>query len=1208
MHGWSTAASEPADAQALRPANPPVRVPQPAAFRGGEGWDQHRSSSPGGGTNGFAAHLALTLCAGCSAPVPKGANFCTRCGRQSGGEEAPAPQTPPEVRRAALRRRAHLVDAAAASCRVAQQLLDELQTSTNSLASSLKEAQLAIPGPPTVPSITVEYARAESQRESLTQGMTNRNSNGQGSKRSTGGMTQTNSGGMTQTNSKGGRKRSSLFYCTTWLSAPKKSEEDDLPTDCELSDTEAEVAEIEIREKHFRENQRRASVTAKRVSLIMDPFSALDLPPHFGQLTEAPPARTAPPTSAADLGTGHMVPATTSKDAMKAFHRSRTSMPTRVSLDMPSGPDVRRSLRLGRRTTDRTYSDIERSNSNASKKQASPRKTSVFHKRATRMNSMLNRNRATDVSDSTGIDGMPLEDFPSETEDESESESSEEDFVECKKKGRRGGVSTPGYGQYLLRLAVKTQKTIPKDDEIVDIITESLKDFAWIDSEDVDEEMLDKMAGVMEIEEFEDQSEIVTQGDYGRSGYIIVYGEADVYVNGDFKRTMPVGRFFGEFTMLFGMRRGATVKARGHVTLAKLKRDDFLELVQRRSMDARRVKEEYLRNLRMFDTLGPDEIAKVADAMESVYCPQGSQIITQNEYGDEMFLVLSGECQAECRFGTDVQKHRHYKAGDRFGEKAFIEKARRAATVTAITDCKVLCLRRSAFRRMMGNLDDIQQEHYMHDPRKTIADFYRGGNQKGPRGVSGEVDMNCEGATKWFAVYRPTSRDAIAKMLSGTAVGKGLNVKGKSSKKNHLSGFVPFLQISEDRHKPDIEDSPPDSRVTIYYQTDEARRMAQRVFNKLLLPDSGLELAEPRTSENVDTYTTVFGLTIHEKILRHVYIMEPPLAHTVGWETGRPSVPAFMNMNMHAVREQTLPKVVLYQFDSENALNPHGLLIAYAETFVKPVVSDFDTFTIGSKGFNYATLAPDQQKLAMQALKHTENILEKKKSSWSEAFIEIYESTPHDSKPVMPKYGFGDATSIELIESVITSCVESGAVRHGAECFNFSFPQELDDEFLIISEDFDDKPWRSTDKPGLCKFLLEKANEGFSFPLNPVWPVRDEGWYEIYEALRDNPDNSGPFQAWYPPQSGIAKRIEELHRRFPRGFIPCEVMKAKSSANKENELCGMERADFEHQKMSRNWKRLRAAASIMGKLGGKLKTPTSYGGAQPTFGHVLAAK
>lgn len=38
-------------------------------------------------------------------------------------------------------------------------------------------------------------------------------------------------------------------------------------------------------------------------------------------------------------------------------------------------------------------------------------------------------------------------------------------------------------------------------------------------------------------------------------------------------------------------------------------------------------------------------------------------------------------------------------------------------------------------------------------------------------------------------------------------------------------------------------------------------------------------------------------------------------------------------------------RVVLYQYDQENSMNPHGLLIAYAEDFVKPVVSDFDTFT-----------------------------------------------------------------------------------------------------------------------------------------------------------------------------------------------------------------------------------------------------------------------
>ena len=38
---------------------------------------------------------------------------------------------------------------------------------------------------------------------------------------------------------------------------------------------------------------------------------------------------------------------------------------------------------------------------------------------------------------------------------------------------------------------------------------------------------------------------------------------------------------------------------------------------------------------------------------------------------------------------------------------------------------------------------------------------------------------------------------ALRMMLEGRATGKGLNVKGKSAKTGELSGFVPFLQISE---------------------------------------------------------------------------------------------------------------------------------------------------------------------------------------------------------------------------------------------------------------------------------------------------------------------------------------------------------------------------------------------------------------------------
>ena len=34
---------------------------------------------------------------------------------------------------------------------------------------------------------------------------------------------------------------------------------------------------------------------------------------------------------------------------------------------------------------------------------------------------------------------------------------------------------------------------------------------------------------------------------------------------------------------------------------------------------------------------------------------------------------------------------------------------------------------------------------------------------------------------------------------------------------------------------------------------------------------------------------------------------------------------------------------------------------------------------------------------------------------------------------------------------------ECGAVRHGAECFNYLFPQELDPEFLVIWDGYESR-------------------------------------------------------------------------------------------------------------------------------------------------------
>jgi len=444
------------------------------------------------------------------------------------------------------------------------------------------------------------------------------------------------------------------------------------------------------------------------------------------------------------------------------------------------------------------------------------------------------------------------------------------------------------------------------------------------------------------------------------------------------------------------------------------------------------------------------------------------------------------------------------------------------------------------FERLLGPINQLRAAQYLTDPRKLIADFYGNADGRGPAGslrfANVEPDIKKYGESKWFAVYRPTSKDAISKMLSGNAVGKGLNVKGKSAKQGILSGFVPYCQISDNNHKSMIEQSPPDGRLSLYFKTKASREEARKAMTSVMQePDSKLEIAN-RVINILEEYEpNAWGLELPEALLRETYIMRSDLSPMLGWETGRKSEPAFMDMNMHATRDVSEPKVVLYQNDESEPMNPRGLLIAYAEKYVKPVVSDFDTFTIGSMGMSYEPLPPDQCKLVTFALDQTEKILNSlDHNPWTSRWLNVMKA--ENFHPKLPKFGFGDPTSYRLIGDVVSETSPCGAVRHGAECCNFGFPQELDDQYLIVWQEFPELPWQYATEEQLRTFLLDRVRDGFSFPINPVWPIRDPGWHDVWAAQKASKSAKACFAAWYPAEAGIIDRIEKVRKRHGQGF------------------------------------------------------------------------
>ena len=264
----------------------------------------------------------------------------------------------------------------------------------------------------------------------------------------------------------------------------------------------------------------------------------------------------------------------------------------------------------------------------------------------------------------------------------------------------------------------------------------------------------------------------------------------------------------------------------------------------------------------------------------------------------------------------------------------------------------------------------------MTDIYQQLGKFFKAGNSNGPAGCIADTTCNHKTTTpasqqaskrksraskqqesSFFAVFRPTSYDAVRLMVSGNAVGKGLNVKGKSAKTGKLSGFVPFMQISEEGHKAKIARSPKDARIRIFFKTEWAFETAHNAL---------VEFSPTRITRIKRNGS--HGLEVPERTFWDVFVKSQPIAQEEGWETGRESEPAFMELNLHATRDGarmtdkvtkvigrsiSAPRAVVMQWDDSRPLNPTTLLMAYEEDRVLPVVSDFDAFLVGSASCPY---------------------------------------------------------------------------------------------------------------------------------------------------------------------------------------------------------------------------------------------------------------
>jgi CRP-like cAMP-binding protein len=112
---------------------------------------------------------------------------------------------------------------------------------------------------------------------------------------------------------------------------------------------------------------------------------------------------------------------------------------------------------------------------------------------------------------------------------------------------------------------------------------------------------------------------------------------------------------------------------------------------------------EALRRVPLFSTLGDDELAHVAEAVNDVVVPAGQLLVQPGTAGSGMFFIAEGTAVVETK-----RDEIELGPGQFFGELALIsEDATRTARVQAKTELHCLALDRASFRTLVAEHPEV---------------------------------------------------------------------------------------------------------------------------------------------------------------------------------------------------------------------------------------------------------------------------------------------------------------------------------------------------------------------------------------------------------------------------------------------------------------------------------------------------------------------
>ena len=218
--------------------------------------------------------------------------------------------------------------------------------------------------------------------------------------------------------------------------------------------------------------------------------------------------------------------------------------------------------------------------------------------------------------------------------------------------------------------------------------------------------------------------------------FILVVGEVEASAGEDAGKThianIKQGEVFGEIAALFGMPRICDITVTRPSVVLEIpssvlrsiieSRSELRDAVMRRFRD--RITETALRAVPLFRYLPDDSLLQLVESAILVGAPPGSILIEEGEVGDAFYVIIYGNLRVSHDISGRHLNLALLQPGDFFGEWSLLTGAPRAATVSALSQCELVCIDRGTFLNVMQQHPEIRdridlEAHNRYDQRSA---------------------------------------------------------------------------------------------------------------------------------------------------------------------------------------------------------------------------------------------------------------------------------------------------------------------------------------------------------------------------------------------------------------------------------------------------------------------------------------------------------